>query len=125
MFFRGEKAALTKTESQFQSFQPFNRFAPFKSLRKEAEKILCLLTCLLMGVPCYRIDSCLSRFGEPFIHFLLEGEQLLIQDGTTLLRMHSVEQIFSRGIALFLIAVRALRFAPANSARYRRQETPL
>jgi hypothetical protein len=58
-------------------FQSFNRFAPFKSLRKGADKILCLLTCLLMGVPCYRIDSCLSRFGEPFIHFLLEGEQLL------------------------------------------------
>ena len=44
---------------------------------------------------------------------------------TRLLRMHSVEQIFSRGIALFLIAARAPRFAPANSARYRSQETPL
>ena len=39
--------------SPFQSFQSFNRFAPFKSLRKEADKILCLLTCLLMGDPCY------------------------------------------------------------------------
>jgi len=31
----------------------------------------------------------------------------------------------SCGIALFLIAARALRFAPANSARYRSQETPV
>ena len=39
--------------SPFQSFQSFNRFAPFKSLKKETDKILCLLTCLLMGDPCY------------------------------------------------------------------------
>ena len=78
-----------------------------------------------MGVPCYRIDSCLSRFGEPFITSFSKASSFSYKDGTTLLRMHSVEQIFSRGIALFLIAARALRFAPANSARYRRQETPL
>ena len=29
------------------------------------------------GRPVLPIDRCLGRLGEPFIHFLLEGEQLL------------------------------------------------
>jgi hypothetical protein len=46
--------------SPFQMFQPFNRFAPFKLLRKEADKFLCFLTYLLMGDPCLPIDRCLA-----------------------------------------------------------------
>ena len=55
--------------SPFQTFQSFNRFASFKPLRQFKVQ--------RFNVQRNTEEVCLGCLGEPFIHFFLEGEQLL------------------------------------------------
>ena len=55
--------------SPFKMFQSFNRYASFKPSRQFKVQ--------RFNVQSNTEEVCLGRLGEPFIHFLLEGEELL------------------------------------------------